>query len=80
VLADRGDGWSAIWLTDEPPEYADRGSAGVVEGEAAIRVTQSFNMLGHARPGVAQRVGLNGNTGRVWIDDVRIERAESPGR
>ena len=57
VLADRGDGWSAIWLTDESPDYADRGSAGVVEGEAAIRVTQSFNMLGHARPDVAQRVG-----------------------
>lgn len=29
---------------------------------------------------VVIEAGLNGNTGRVWIDDVRIERAESPGR
>ena len=46
VVADRGDGWSAIWMTDESPDYSDRGSSEVTESTGSIRVTQSFNMLG----------------------------------
>ncbi len=57
VVAETGDGWSAIWITDELPDYSDRGSSGVTEGEHTIRVTQSFNMQGHVRKGVAQKVG-----------------------
>ena len=57
VIGDTGNGWSAVWTLDELPDYADRGSSGVLEEVGQIRVTQSFNTLGHMRKGVPQRVG-----------------------
>ena len=57
LIGETGKGWSAVWLSDELPEYADSGSVGAVEGAGQIRVTQSFNMLGHMCKGVAQKVG-----------------------
>ena len=57
VIADSGNGWSALWILDESPDYSDRGSSGVFEGKDFVRVTQSFNMLGHMRQGEPQRVG-----------------------
>jgi len=57
LIAETGAGWSAIWVTDELPEYSDRGSCAVVESAVAIRVTQSFNMQGRMRKGVTQKVG-----------------------
>ena len=57
VIGETGGGWSAVWVTDELPDYSDRGSAGVIEGAGQIRVTQSFNMQGRMRKGVTQKVG-----------------------
>jgi hypothetical protein len=57
LVAETGGGWSAVWVTDELPDYSDRGSVGVTEAEGAIRVTQAFNMQGHMRKGVTQKVG-----------------------
>jgi hypothetical protein len=57
MVAETGGGWSAVWVTDELQAYSDRGGAGVQEEAGGIRVTQSFNMQGHMRPGAAQRVG-----------------------
>lgn len=50
-----------MWLCDELPAYADGGGVGAVEGKDRIRVTQSFNMLGHVRKGVTQK------TGDAWL-------------
>ncbi len=71
VVADRGDGWSAIWMTDESPDYSDRGSAAVTEEKGSIRVTQAFNMLGHARRGVTQKVG----DAWLWVQPNDAETA-----
>ena len=57
VIGETENNWSAIWTADETPAYSDRGSSAVNEGERSIRVTQSFNMLGHMRRGVTQTVG-----------------------
>jgi hypothetical protein len=57
VIGETGSGWSAVWVTDELPDYSDRGSVSVTEGAGQIRITQSFNMQGHMRKGVAQKVG-----------------------
>ena len=71
VVAENGDGWSAIWLADESPDYSDRGSSGVNEGEGSIRVTQSFNMLGRMRRGVTHTVG----DGWLWVQPNDAETA-----
>lgn len=57
IIGETGGGWSAVWVSDERVGYADRGGAGAQEGEGRIRVTQSFNMLGHMRRGAPQKVG-----------------------
>ena len=57
LIGETGKGWSAVWVTDELPEYSDSGSVGATEEVGKIRVTQSFNMLGHMRKGVTQKVG-----------------------
>ncbi len=71
VIADRGDGWSAVWLADESPDYSDRGSSGVVEGKDFVRVTQSFNMQGHVRRGKPQKVG----DAWLWLQPNDSEQA-----
>ncbi len=57
VIGETGNGWSAVWVLDELPDYADRGHVGVTEGTGQIRVTQSFSTQGHMRKGVTQKVG-----------------------
>ncbi|HNX35082.1 MAG TPA: alpha-amylase family glycosyl hydrolase [Kiritimatiellia bacterium] len=57
VIGETGNGWSAVWMSDELVDYGDRGSSGVQEELGQIRVTQSFNTLGHVRQGVPQKVG-----------------------
>ena len=57
VIAETGEDWSVIWLEDDSPAYSDRGSSGMTGDEGSLRVTQSFDMLGHVRPGVTQKVG-----------------------
>ena len=57
VIGETGDGWSAVWVSDELPDYADRGGASVQEEAGQIRVTQSFSTLGHMRKGVTQKLG-----------------------
>jgi glycosidase len=57
LIGETGSGWSAVWVTDELPDYSDRGSVSATEGAGQVRVTQSFNMQGHLRKGVTQKVG-----------------------
>ncbi len=57
LIGETGGGWSAVWVSDELVEYADRGGVSATEGVGLVRVTQSFNTLGHMRKGVAQKVG-----------------------
>ncbi len=71
LIAETGDGWSAIWMTDETPDYSDRGSCGVVESAASIRVTQLFNMQGHMRKGETQKIG----DGWLWLQPNDAETA-----
>lgn len=71
VVAGTGDGWSAVWVTDELQPYSDSGGAAVEESLGAIRVTQSFNILGHMRQGVTQRVGDLW----LWLQPNDAERA-----
>ncbi|MDZ7620607.1 MAG: hypothetical protein U1E05_26690, partial [Patescibacteria group bacterium] len=35
LIADNGDGWSALWMLDESRDYSDRGSGSLVQGEGA---------------------------------------------
>lgn len=57
LIGETGQGWSAVWVTDELPTYSDSGNVGAQEEAGQIRVTQSFNMLGHMRHGATQKVG-----------------------
>ena len=57
VIGETGDGWSAVWMTDQLPAYADRGGEGATESAGRIRVSQSFEMCGYAHSGVTQKVG-----------------------
>ncbi len=71
ILADNGDGWSALWMLDESRSYSDRGSSGLTQSEDAIRVTYGLNVLGYARPGVTQQVG----DGWLWLRPNDAETA-----
>ena len=71
VIGENGRGWSVMWALDELQPYADRGSTGVEEGRGEIRITQSFNMQGHVRNGVTQRVGDSW----LWVQPNDAETA-----
>ena len=71
VIAETGSGWSAVWMTDELPDYSDRGSVSVTEDAGQIRVMQSFNMQGHLRKGVTQKVG----DAWLWVQPNDAETA-----
>ncbi len=71
VIGETGRGWSAVWATDELPDYSDRGSVSVTEGTGEVRVTQSFSMQGHMRKGVTQKVG----DAWLWVQPNDAETA-----
>ena len=71
VIGETGDGWSAVWVNNELVDYADRGGSGAQEGAGQIRVTQSFNMQGHMRKGVTQKVG----DAWLWVQPNDAETA-----
>ena len=71
VIGETGCGWSAVWVADELPDYSDRGSVSVTEGAGQIRITQSFNMQGRMRKGVAQKVG----DAWLWVQPNDAETA-----
>ncbi|MDD2600521.1 MAG: alpha-amylase family glycosyl hydrolase [Kiritimatiellae bacterium] len=73
LVAESGGDWSAVWLTDELPTYSDRGSVRVLEGNGSIRVIQTFNMQGHMRKGVVQRVGDTW----LWLQPNNMEESLS---
>jgi hypothetical protein len=53
-------------------------TAGLVFGDSEWRAVSVDLTVPSAVSGIAVEAGLNGNAGRVWVDDIRVSEIKKP--